>query len=174
MFPQSIQTRRLHIRPIAMSDAPAIFDGYAQDMEVCRYLSWSPHQSIVETETFIRRSLETPNHRAYALTLNGDDKAVGVLGLRSQIPTRVGFGYVLKRALWGQGFTSEALAAAAVWALGQPSIWRFGDVCDVENVASARVMEKAGLVREGVLRRWIVTPNLSDTPRDCFSYAKVR
>ncbi len=57
---------------------------------------------------------------------------------------------------------------------GRTDIWRFGDVCDVENVASARVMETAGLTREGVLRRWAVHPNLGDAPRDCWSFAKVR
>ncbi|MBV8911854.1 MAG: GNAT family N-acetyltransferase, partial [Acetobacteraceae bacterium] len=49
-----------------------------------------------------------------------------------------------------------------------------GAVCDVENRASARVMEKAGLEREAILRRWLVHPNLGEAPRDCFSYAKVR
>jgi len=47
-------------------------------------------------------------------------------------------------------------------------------VCDVENIASARVMEKAGLSREGVLRRWLVHPNLGPEPRDCYGYARVR
>jgi [ribosomal protein S5]-alanine N-acetyltransferase len=44
----------------------------------------------------------------------------------------------------------------------------------VENLASARVMEKAGMTREGLLRRWIIHPNVSDEPRSCFSFAKVR
>jgi hypothetical protein len=35
-------------------------------------------------------------------------------------------------------------------------------------------MQKAGLIREGVLRRWMVHPNLGDEPRDCLSYARVR
>ena len=52
--------------------------------------------------------------------------------------------------------------------------WRIGAVCDVENRASARVMEKAGLEREGILRRWIIHPNVGFEPRDCFSYAMVR
>jgi RimJ/RimL family protein N-acetyltransferase len=59
-------------------------------------------------------------------------------------------------------------------ALQQPSIFRIGAVCDVENIGSARVMEKAGLLREGLLRRWLVHPNVSDEPRDCWSYARVR
>jgi ribosomal-protein-alanine N-acetyltransferase len=58
--------------------------------------------------------------------------------------------------------------------LGQESVFRIGAVCDVENIGSARVMEKAGLVREGLMRRWLVHPNIADEPRDCFSYAMVR
>jgi [ribosomal protein S5]-alanine N-acetyltransferase len=35
-------------------------------------------------------------------------------------------------------------------------------------------MEKAGLARDGILRRWLVHPNISSEPRDCFSYALTR
>jgi [ribosomal protein S5]-alanine N-acetyltransferase len=59
-------------------------------------------------------------------------------------------------------------------ALSQPDTWRIGDVCDVENQVSARVMEKTGFLREGVLSRWSVHPNISDEPRDCVSFAKVK
>ena len=69
---------------------------------------------------------------------------------------------------------SEALGEVARWAMRQPGIWRIGAVCDTENLASARVMEKAGLVREGVLRRWLIHPNVGSEPRDCFSYALTR
>jgi len=69
---------------------------------------------------------------------------------------------------------AEALTEVVHWALQQPSVFRIGSVCGVENVGSARVMEKAGLSREGLLRRWLVHPNISDVPRDCFIYARVR
>jgi RimJ/RimL family protein N-acetyltransferase len=51
---------------------------------------------------------------------------------------------------------------------------RIGAVCDVDNIGSARVLEKSGFVREGLLLRWLVHPNISDEPRDCYSYARVR
>jgi RimJ/RimL family protein N-acetyltransferase len=69
---------------------------------------------------------------------------------------------------------TEALIEVVHWALRQPAIFRIGAVCDVENIGSARVMEKARLLREGVLRRWLVHPNIRDKSRDCFSYARVR
>ena len=69
---------------------------------------------------------------------------------------------------------TEVLTEVVSWAMRQPSIFRIGALCDVENIGSARVMEKAGLVREGILRRWLMHPNVSDEPRDCLSYARVR
>jgi len=69
---------------------------------------------------------------------------------------------------------TEALTEVTLWAMLQNDIWRIGAGCDVENLASARVMEKAGLAREGILRRWIIHPNISSEPRDWLSYARVR
>ena len=46
--------------------------------------------------------------------------------------------------------------------------------CAVENPASARVMEKAGLIREGYLRRYVINPNVSLEPTDALLYARVR
>ena len=69
---------------------------------------------------------------------------------------------------------TEALIAAVDWLLAQPENFRISGFCDVANIGSARVMEKAGLTREGVLRHLVVHPAISDEPRDCLIYAKVR
>ena len=69
---------------------------------------------------------------------------------------------------------TEFLTEIAAWALRQPSVFRIGAVCDIENIGSARVLEKSGFVREGLLRRWLVHPNISDDPRDCYSYVRLR
>jgi [ribosomal protein S5]-alanine N-acetyltransferase len=52
-------------------------------------------------------------------------------------------------------------------------VFRIGAVCDVEHISSARVLEKSGFVREGLLRRWLLHPNISEEPRDCYSSARV-
>jgi RimJ/RimL family protein N-acetyltransferase len=179
MFPDSLQTTRLILRPIARGDAAAIFDGYAQDPEVTRFMTFRPHASLADADAYVTRCLDAPSARTYALVARSDPALLGTFELRRGTPTgpashRLGFGYVLARAAWGHGLMTEALTAAADWALAQPTIWRIGDVCDIENHASARVMAKAGLTCEGILRRWTMHPNISDEPRDCLSYAKVR
>lgn len=176
MLPGHFETARLILRPIARGDAPAIFAGYAQDPEIVRYLGWRPHRSPAETDAFIARCLATPAEqgRTYILTGRTDNGLLGSFELRRPAPHRLDCGYVLARPFWRQGLMSEALSAVVQWAMRQDDIWRIGAVCDVENPASARVMEKAGLEREGVLRRWLVHPNIGPEPRDCFSYAKCR
>ena len=69
---------------------------------------------------------------------------------------------------------NEAVSAIIQWSFAQPPIHRVWATCDVENLASARLLEHVGMEREGVLRRWLMHPNVSDTPRDCFCYSIVK
>lgn len=174
MFPDTFQTARLILRPITPADAGPIFDGYAQDPEVTRFLTWRPHTSIEQTRAYIAHCTAATSSRTYVLVGRHDGTPHGAFGLRQAGGGSLGFGYVLARSSWGHGLMTEALTAVTLWALGQPGVWRIGDVCDAENLASARVMEKAGLSREGVLRRWACHPNVSNEPRDCIVFAKVR
>ena len=176
MFPDAFHTARVILRPIGQDDAVSIFDTYAQDPDVTRFLSWRPHRSLAETETYIARCLAVPSNlsRTYALVGRQDETVRGAFDLRNAGPYRLGYGYVLARRWWAHGLMTETLAEVVRWALSRDDIWRIGDVCDVENHASARVMEKVGMTREGLLRRWTLHPNVSDQPRDCFSFAKVR
>jgi RimJ/RimL family protein N-acetyltransferase len=176
MFPARFDTARMVLRPIEPRDAAPIFNSYAQDHEVTRFLTWRPHRNLGETDAYVAHCLSTPPEvaRTYLLVGRPDGAVRGALDLRRAGAVRLEFGYVLARACWGQGLMTEALGEVAAWALAQPSVFRIGAVCDVENIGSARVMEKAGLQREGVLRRWLVHPALGDEPRDCFSYARVR
>ena len=74
----------------------------------------------------------------------------------------------------GPGYTTEAVKGLISWALRQKDIYRVWAVCDVDNAASARVMEKSGMQREGILRRWSLHPNISPQPRDSYCYAIVK
>lgn len=88
--------------------------------------------------------------------------------------TSVSYGYVLARRAWGRECATEVLTRLVEHALAHPAIFRTEAFCDVENKASARIMEKAGMIWEGVLHRYFLHPNVADEPRDCFMYARVR
>ena len=86
----------------------------------------------------------------------------------------IDIGYVLARPLWRRGLMSEAMGSLVQWALGHPEVYRIWAVCDVDNPASARVMEKAGMQYEGRMARYLIHPNVSDEPRDALLYAITR
>ena len=176
MLPDRFDTARLVLRPIEARDGEAIFTGYARDPDVVRFLRFRPHASRADTEAHIARCLATPaaSGRTYVLIERASAALIGAFELRRRDAHRLDCGYVLAKAWWGQGLMTEALSAVAVWAMAQDEIWRLGAVCDIDNLASARVMEKSGLRREGILRRWLSHPNISNEPRDCYSYAIVR
>ena len=175
--PDRIDTARFVLRRPMSTDAPVIFDSYARDEEVTRYIVWRPHRSVDETQAFVARVMEAwatgTGHRSWVIERRTDGKLLGMIGgFHDAYGVKVG--YVLARAYWGQGVMSEALAAVCETALADPRIFRVWAVCDTENRASARVMEKAGMRLEGTLRRYLIHPNRSHEPRDCLCYARVR
>ena len=84
---------------------------------------------------------------------------------------RVLIAYHLARAEWGKGYATEAAQALVGLGAGQPRIFRIWTVCDIDNTASVRVLEKLGMRREGILKRWSIHPNISLEPRDAYCYA---
>lgn len=54
---------------------------------------------------------------------------------------------------WRQEFMTEAVQEVIQWAFRQETIFRVWVVCDEDNKASARVLEKTGMKCEGILRR---------------------
>jgi RimJ/RimL family protein N-acetyltransferase len=172
----TVHTLRLTLRPPQLTDAKAIFDAYAQDAEVTRYVIWSPHKSVAETEEWLRGSVlasESGARHPFIIESRADGRLIGMIELRPN-GCKADFGYVLARAEWGKGYMTESLQALIEFAFTLPGVRRVWAVCDVDNVASARVMEKAGLQLEGVLRKFGVHPNISSEPRDVFCYSIVR
>jgi RimJ/RimL family protein N-acetyltransferase len=159
-----------------LTDAKAIFEEYAADAEVTRYLTWTPHEAEETVTEFLKVILsraESGEEFSWVLTTHDSDRAIGMLGARIR-GHKVDIGYVLGRAHWRKGYMTEAVTELTEWMLSRPGIFRAWAVCDVENVASARILEKARFEQEGILRRWIMHPNRSAEPRDCFVYGRVR
>jgi RimJ/RimL family protein N-acetyltransferase len=171
--PETLETERLFLRPPVLDDAEASFQRYARDPEVTRYLMWRPHENVAVTQTFLRRCIQCWKDGTafpWVVLRRQDDELAGMLELRID-RFRADLGYVIARAYWGNGYATEMTRAVVAWALGQPDIYRVWATCDTENSASARVLEKAGMQREGILRRYVLHPNVSDEPRDSYCYA---
>lgn len=158
-----------------MRDAPDL-SFYAGDPEVTRYLSFPTQQNIEEAEFFLNKlegDRQAGRAEAYAIRTRREDRVLGsiAIGLDAHGAT---LGYCLARGYWGQGIATEALARVLDWLLGPGGLSRAAGFHHIDNTASGRVMEKAGMVLEGTLKRYAVFPNLGPEPADCLLYAKTR
>lgn len=170
------ETLRLLAKPAVVADAQVIFDDYASDSSVATFMTWKPHGSVEETIEFLRRCERVwieGSAFPWSLWHKQDGGFAGLIEIRVGT-SAVDLGYALARRWWRQGLMSDAVAAVVQWALAQPTIYRVWATCDVENVASARLLERVGMEREGVLRRWLIHPNRSEAPRDALCYSIVK
>lgn len=175
VLPDEIRARRLILRKPRPSDSPQIFSSYTSDAAVARFTVWRPHQDISETTAFITHCIESwhgNDKRPYVLALlDSEDIPIGMLEGRLLSHT-VDIGYVLEQKRWGSGLMSEAVTAVSNAALALCDCFRVQATCDVENVASARTLEKSGFSLEGRLERLTVHPNLDPTPRPCLMFSR--
>ena len=112
--PLHIETPRLALSPPTASDAESIFDCYAGDPDVTRFLGWPRHRSVAETREFLDFSaLEWDRSPAgpYLIRLRADGRLIGGTGLSFKNEHEAVTGYVLAKDAWGQGYATEALRA---------------------------------------------------------------
>ena len=150
-----LTTARLHLRDYEEDDWRRVHE-YASDAEVCRYMEWGPN-SADDTREFIRSTVESrrasPRRQyAFALTLRSDGTLIGGCGLDIHPHAQGVIGYCLHPGFWGQGYAAEAARALCGVGLRTLGLHRIFATCRPENLASARVMEKVGMTREGLLR----------------------
>jgi RimJ/RimL family protein N-acetyltransferase len=173
--PERIETARLVLRRPVRADAEAIFERYASDPEVTRYLAWPQHRHIRDTLQFLEFSdLEWGNSLGgpYLIELRDSRRLIGATGFSFETTYRASTGYVLARDSWGKGYASEALLGI-VGAAASLGIVRLFALCHTEHVASCRVLEKCSFMREGILRRHSEFPNLGGGPLDIVSYSRI-
>ena len=174
--PERIETQRLILCKPLMEDARAIFETWAQDPEVTRTMTWHPHEDIDVTRSVLRRMIDAWEHRTrfpYMILERESNRAAGMIEIRVE-GHKAELGYVLARMYWNKGYMTEAARALRDWAFQQAEIYRVYATTSVDNIGSQRVMEKIGMTREGLMRRHIIHPNVSDVPVDSYLYAIVR
>jgi [ribosomal protein S5]-alanine N-acetyltransferase len=175
MDPETLQTARLLLRRPVLADAFAIFDRYAADPVVTRYLSWPTHRTLSDTHAFLAWSdAEWGKGPAgsYLVFSRADKSLLGGTGLSFKSPTCAVTGYVLAQDAWGRGYATESLQAMANLA-GELGVRRLEAICHIDHRASARVLEKCGFQLEDVLQQQTEFPNHTPGEKsDVYSYVR--
>jgi len=157
-----LETERLRLRKRRVADADALYPSYT-DPELMHWWSNGPHESVEQTRAdFGRRS---PEWRCWAITLKGDDTAIGFVAAGEKRQGNVTeIGYMLARAYWGKGIAAEAVSAVIDQLFGPEGQRRVFADTDPENLHSRGLLERLGFKLEGVLRaEWETHIGVRDT-----------
>ena len=164
----TLSTARLRLRPFDDGDAVDLFALHS-DPRVPRYGDAPPWTERVRAEQFIATCRKMADGGA-GVRLGVDricDAAfIGWCSLNRWNPGHrsASLGYCFDHAVWGRGYATEAARALLRWAFETMDLNRVQAETDTRNVASARVLEKLGFVREGTLREdCVVNGEVSDS-----------
>lgn len=155
---RTIETDRLVLRKIDISDAEDMFSNWASDEEVTRYVPWKPHKTIEDTKEIINFwliDIDDADVYRWCIVYKDSMQPIGtidVVNLDEDLETAE-IGYCLSRKHWGQGIMTEALIAVIDYLFSNVNFNRITAKHNVKNLASGKVMEKSGMTFEGVLRQ---------------------
>ncbi len=146
-----LEGKDIVLRRFTLGDAGDVFE-YASDPEVTEHLTWETHQHIEDTISIIKK-LFLNNPYMYAITLPDSDKCIGSIDIRIvEKHNYASFGFCLARPCWGRGYMSQALTLILELGFEKLGLHRMEGYHSPENPAVGRVMEKCGMVREGLTR----------------------
>lgn len=155
-----LETGRLRLRRVQWEDANDMFE-YASDPEVVQYVTFQAHRTLDDTYVQLDRMLTRPpgsGLMTLAIEHRETGKMLGTCGifLDSESDARAEIAYVLNKRFWGQGYVTEAVMTVIAYGFRALRLNRIQALCFPENVASYRVMEKAGMTYEGTLRQYML------------------
>jgi RimJ/RimL family protein N-acetyltransferase len=146
-----LTTAKLVLRPAVEADADALHAIYADEVAM-RWWSHGPLSAVEESRAKVRQALAATDWRMWAITLVGDDTAIGTLNAHAKRQGGVAeIGYSLTRAHWGNGLAREAVTALLDQLFAEGNRRVFADT-DPDNAASNRLLETLGFTLEGRLR----------------------
>lgn len=156
---QKIETNRLVLRKFVSEDYQSMYNNWASDPGVSKFLTWPYHENA-ETSRKITdnwvASYKNDNYYQWAIVLkDAENDPFGSISVVSTDENTLTFeiGYCIGRKYWRQGITSEALAAVIDFLFENTDVNRIEAIHDVNNPNSGKVMKKCGMIFEGTHRQ---------------------
>lgn len=155
---RKLETERLTLRRFIVDDAKAMYDNWASDPEVTKYLTWPCHDSVQASEDIIKDWIsryDAMNCYLWAIVMNDNgDAPIGSISVvqANEDVSIVQIGYCIGKNWWGQGLTSEALGAVIRFLFDEVGANRVEARHDPRNHNSGKVMLKCGMRYEGTMR----------------------
>lgn len=160
---ESLETNRLLLRKFKLEDTGMMFQNWASDKMVTKYLTWPTHSNAEETRSILDywiseyKKLETYR---WCIVLKDNESPIGSISVVSYNPhvESLEIGYCIGRNYWNQGITTEAVQTVVDFLFSQISANRIEAHIDPRNEGSGAVLVKSGFRYTG-LRRQVAINN---------------
>ena len=152
---QTITTERLTLRRFTVEDAREMYDNWASDPRVTKFLSWEPHTSPEATAALLREWVKSyENDNCYNWVMEYQGRCIGTISVvrQSERDESAELGYDLGYDYWNKGLMTEAAKAVIRFLFEEVGCHRVVICHAVKNPASGRVARKCGLTYEGTHR----------------------
>jgi ribosomal-protein-alanine N-acetyltransferase len=154
---KELETERLILRKFNASDAEDMFNNWANDPEVTKYMTWCTHKNVEETKNIISKWIEsykTASSYIWGIVIKSTGELIGSISVTKIKEEKLLFeiGYCIGRKWWGNGYVLEALKEVIRYSFNEIGVNRIEAVHHIDNVNSGKVMLKAGMKYEGRLR----------------------
>ncbi|MGO4548503.1 GNAT family N-acetyltransferase [Paenibacillus sp. 2TAB23] len=178
-IPEHVESSRLLIRAPLWGDGDQLNNAVIESRtELLPWMPWAEHIPTVEdSELVIRRARLKYLERTdlmLLLFLKDTGQLIGSSGLHRMDweARKFEIGYWVRTSCSGMGYISEAVEAITDFAIHELAANRIEIRCDARNMRSAKVAERNGYTREGILRKEKAA--VDGSLRDTMVFAKVR
>lgn len=183
---QELETGRLVLRRLSVDDSEMMYNNWASDPEVTRYLRWNAHRTWTETAKLLNeweKHYPDPAYYQWGIVEKRSGVLFGTISLFSAVDMKTGWhlnterlgptwetGYALGRKWWNKGYATEALCAVRdYWFDTVGALWLAACHAN-DNIASSAVLQKAGFVYD----HDITDHKFDGTPVPCRAYHLIK
>lgn len=171
-LPTQIFTDRLIIQKLRYEEAEEIFYSYSSKAEATRFMSWPTHESVADTIAFLKyadHGWTAGTDFSYSVRLLHSGRLIGNFGIINE-NGKLQFGYIYSPTQWGNGYATEVCIAMMEILRRERGVYRIQTFTDVDNIPSAKVLLKSGLVEEARLSHWYRFVNQNNAAKDCIHF----
>lgn len=177
MLKKKRKTPAIRLRRYRARDVSAVYEAVQESfVELSQFMGWcSPKYTRVDAAKFVK--LQTAAWQAkseYGFVVEDEEgQFLGACGLNriEMLSGTANLGYWVRTSATGKGVCTTAVGLLREFAFGETKLHRLEIIAAVENVASQRVAEKAGAIREGVLRQRLLASGMR---HDAVLYSMLR
>ncbi len=154
MNKKKLETERLILRPFKIEDANDMYNNWGIDPLTSRYLSWNPHKNIEETKKVIQTWINEYENGTYnwLVEIKENHEPIGSISVVHDKDLVAEIGYCYGSKYWGNGYATEALRKVIEFFLLEKNYYMVEARHISGNPASGRVMQKAGMKKDAILR----------------------